>query len=410
MVSEEDVPKKICLNMIFRQEEHVIKRCLDNIKHLCDSYVCVNTYDKDEDGVEDKSTEIIKDVMGKAGIPGDISYDVWDKDFGRSRTLAIRRAEVWLKSRGENLDHWFLMFMDADNHVHRNDEQQDIFDGKKFYLTENMRKGLKAHRYHVDMKSGETKYSYAWMVSLSKTWKWEYPLHEYVTTDEEGIIPSKIEGCYVYSGREGNRSKNPNKYSDDAEVFKKFLVDKPDDARATFYLAQSLRDAGKHEEAAEYYIKRGEITNSFYEERYSSYIEAAKIRASMFDKYDLYLVLGHLSEAMNICNWRKEAAYFYIRICRHKEKYGLGYRIGKAFLDIKKEEVEKKSLLFIDQMVYDWGFDDEYSVCAFYSEKYDVAYKHMCLAAPFDSERIGKNLGFFKKISKDKWHPDYISK
>ena len=430
--------------MIVRMDSDVLRRCLENVGHLCDAYYILDTRLEGEEYMKDT----VEKVMGPKNVPGEVGEDPWDDDFGRSRTLAIRRAEKWLKGRGEILSDWYLMFMDADNHLHINGEPQDKFDGEKFYLTDEMRLNLNADRYQVDMKSGSTSYAYAWMVSLRRTWKWEYPLHEYVTTDDKDIKSGKINGCYIWSAREGFRSKNDDKYLRDANVFKKYLETHPDDARATFYLGQSLRDYTQQinkfilevtkkiqdakdeeleglnkeleehkknyeaitEEAADAYEKRGNMEGTFAEERYSSYVEAAKLRVQDLDKNDIDKIFAMLGRAVDICNWRLEAPYYYIRICRHKKYYGQGYRYGLGFLDIKKEDVAKKSILFMENHIYDSAFLDELSVCSFYAGDHSLAFKLMSACVVYEPERISKNMAFFKDMPKEIWHPLYTGK
>ena len=392
--------KKICLNMIVKNESHIMKRCLENISHLVDAIYILDT------GSEDDTIKIIEDYLKEKNIPGCVTSDPWDKNFGRSRTLALRRAEEWLKGRGEDLNSWYAMFHDADNSIHIDGEASDEFNGKKFYLTDDMKKNLKAHRIMCNMKSGGSTYDYCFMVSLTKVWTWKCVLHEYVDCEDKNIIQGKVKGFYIDSGREGFRSKNPNKYKDDADVFYKFLEENPNDDRGTFYLAQSLRDAGINDEAIKYYIKRADMENTFEEERYCSYIEAAKIMTSKIDSYDFNLIVGYLMQAIDLIPWKLEAVYYLMIACRQKNKFKMSYALAKGFQNIKLEDVMKRSILFTEEHIYKHGYADELSLAAFYSGDYKLSYYYMCLSAPYDSDRIGKNLSYFKDIPIEKWALD----
>ena len=88
--------KKICLNMIVKNESAVIQRCLESIKHLIDYWVIVDT--GSTDGTQEKILSYMED------IPGELHERPW-KDF------ASNRNQVLELSRGKGD---YLLFIDAD--------------------------------------------------------------------------------------------------------------------------------------------------------------------------------------------------------------------------------------------------------------------------------------------------------
>src|SRR3989304_7603458 len=76
---------KICLNMIVRDEEHVIGETLECMSKYIDYYVISDT------GSVDKTKEVIKTFFDSKNIKGEIYDDVW-KNFGHNRTLALQEC------------------------------------------------------------------------------------------------------------------------------------------------------------------------------------------------------------------------------------------------------------------------------------------------------------------------------
>ena len=55
--------RALCLNMIVKNESHVIRRCLDSVRPFIDSWVIVDT--GSTDGTEDIIREHLKDIPGQ---------------------------------------------------------------------------------------------------------------------------------------------------------------------------------------------------------------------------------------------------------------------------------------------------------------------------------------------------------
>ena len=60
----------------------------------------------------------------------------------------------------------------------------------------------------------------------------------------------------MYTDGARSQQSQTAKFLHDAEVLRRALIDEPDNARYAFYLAQSLRDAGKPAEAITAYERR----------------------------------------------------------------------------------------------------------------------------------------------------------
>ena len=93
----------LCLNMIVKNESHIIKNTLTNLlkKVKFDYWVISDT------GSTDNTKELITEFFKEADIPGELFDDEW-KDFGHNRTIAL--AHAFGKSK-------YLMVFDADDEI-----------------------------------------------------------------------------------------------------------------------------------------------------------------------------------------------------------------------------------------------------------------------------------------------------
>ena len=77
----------LCLNMIVKNESHLIEKTLNN---LC-SYIKFTYWVICDTGSSDNTVSIIKKFFLEKNIPGEMFHHTW-KDFGYNRTLALSAA------------------------------------------------------------------------------------------------------------------------------------------------------------------------------------------------------------------------------------------------------------------------------------------------------------------------------
>jgi len=387
---------RFCLNMIVRDESHVIIRCLDNVKHLLDAVAIVDT------GSLDNTVELIEGYLSQHKIRGGVTREPW-RNFGHNRTSAIRYAEKvvagidgglpnrpvskeeWDKvGRGGN---WYLLFMDADNTLCADKGERFGPDRTK----------LVADQYLIDMRQSTVTYTYNWLVKLDlrgkRRWHWIGVLHEYLGAEGDwNPTLGKVTGGYIISGREGSRNKDPVKYLADAVVLERELVSQPKNERYWFYLAQSYRDAVRYDEAIRCYLKRAEM-GGWAEEVFISYLEVAKMQLGRPET--AHKGYEHLLRAIEIRPSRLEPAYYLVRACRLARLFKIGWLIASQFID--REQTQET--LFVDWNITNWMFLDEAAVCAYHAgDKENCkklsqrAIKQAPNMPPAELERIKKNL------------------
>ena len=238
----------ICLNMIVKNEEKNIKKCLTNLTKQIkfDSIIICDT------GSNDNTVNIINNFLIENKITGEIFHNEWI-NFAHNRTLALEHAY--------NKSDYVLIF-DAD----------DLFDGE-FKLPEI----LVCDKY--SLKFGKDFFYYRPCL-VNNRLKWEYIgiLHEYISlkpNQNKEIISGVIDGnYYINFGTHGCRSQDPNKYLNDAILLENAcndnsLEDTTIKNRYTFYCANSYYDAANFESSLFHYKKVIDSENWNQEKYYS---------------------------------------------------------------------------------------------------------------------------------------------
>jgi len=221
------MPTTICLNMIVKNESHVIVPTLENLcSHIrFDYWVICDT------GSTDSTRDIIREFFAKKSIQGELVEHEW-VNFGHNRTKALECAF-------NKTDYVFIF--DADDKICGSLN----FD----FLEDPNKKLMDAYTFTIG-----TSFVYKRVLLMNNRLKWQYRgvLHEYLAPLELGrpMTDAHVPGNYhVESCRTGSRNMNPRKYVDDANVLKNaYEVEKDRDPglamRYVFYCAQSYKDAG----------------------------------------------------------------------------------------------------------------------------------------------------------------------
>ncbi len=221
----------LCLNMIVKNESHIIK---DTLTKLLNKVPSIDYWVISDTGSTDNTKEIILDFFKERKIKGELIDDEW-KDFGHNRTKALENA--FGKSK-------YLIIFDADDEICGN-----------FVLPE-----LILDSYHLQFGDvNGASYTRVQIVNNNKRWKYVGVLHEVITSLETVNGSDIIRGnYYTLSGKTGARSRDPNKYLNDALILEKAYNEafqNKDDlyTRYGFYCANSYYDSGKWEDAIKWY-------------------------------------------------------------------------------------------------------------------------------------------------------------
>jgi len=230
ILNEVIIKPTLCLNMIVKDESHIIVDTLTKLlnKIKFDYWVISDT------GSTDNTKELITEFFKNHNIKGELFEDKW-QDFGYNRTKALEHA--YNKSE-------YVLIFDADDEI--------VGD---FVLPE-----LTKDSYFFQFGSEQgTSYIRIQIVNNKKKWKYVGVLHEMITCIEHSDSSETITGNYfTISGRTSSRNRDENKYLKDALILEKAYEEciKNNDTlyhRYGFYCANSYFDSGKWEDAIKWY-------------------------------------------------------------------------------------------------------------------------------------------------------------
>jgi glycosyltransferase involved in cell wall biosynthesis len=353
---------RICLSMIVKNESAVIERCLQSVRPFIHAWAIADT------GSSDGTQAIVRRTL--ADLPGELIERPW-VDFSTNRNQALQLAA----QHGE-----YALIIDADEVL----ESDPGFAWPK----------LDAPGYLLELVYGDTRYRRVALPRLDGQWEWRGVLHEALNS-EQAANAKFLPGLRIKVFSDGARSQQTQeeKFTRDAEVLRKALLKEPDNARYAFYLAQSLRDAGKTAESIVAYEKRVAM-GGWAEEVYFSKLQIGALKerlgAAPGEIMRAYL------EAYDYRPARAEAPCEFARYCRLQQRYV----VARDFARIAAAAPLPDDVLFIDRTVYDWRARDELAVAAYWCGDRELSAK-LCrelLADPrlpdVQRERMTKNLGF----------------
>ncbi|MFF6984706.1 glycosyltransferase [Streptomyces sp. NPDC008343] len=312
----------ICLCMIVKNESAVIERCLASVRDLISTWVISDT------GSTDGTQQLIRSML--EGIPGDLYEEPW-VDFGHNRTLNIRHA------RGK-AD--YLLLLDADQVLCQYGDLPR----------------LSADAYMV-RHEGNTEYRIRRLVRGDIAWRYEGVTHEYLTT--EGAVDQAHLDTLVIQ-HYGDGGARHDKFERDARLLGAEMERDPTNSRTVFYLAQTLRDMGKAQEAIALYERRAEM-GGWSEEVYYSLLQVGVLKA---DSGDWPGGMDALVRAWESRPSRLEACYQLCSRLRVKGQYRAAHAIASAGVDQQPSD----DVLFVDSWLYRWGLLFEYSISAYWTE------------------------------------------
>ena len=318
----------ICLNMIVKDESHVIEKTLRNIvKHIP-----ISTYLICDTGSTDNTIQVIKKTMEDLNIDGEVLEHEW-KNFEHNRNLALKAA----KGKAE-----YAFIFDADDFIHGSDGSVKL------------PKKLAATGYNFKFYSPGCAYVRPLLVRLNEPWEFEGVVHECLSHPHNPQMVT-IEGDYtVESGRSGSRNKDPRKYEKDAilleTAFKNPATKKGLLPRYAFYCGQSWMDDGKLQKGIEWYKKCVfELPNWSEEKYYSCYrIGQCLTRLGKPEEAVFYFLL-----ASDFSSERLEAVIEAAKIYYSKSKHTVGHSLLTSYIGkIQTSNDVPANSLFAPQNVY----------------------------------------------------------
>lgn len=327
--------RKICLNMIVKNEADKIEKCLRAVADYISCWVIGDT------GSTDGTQDIINNFFRSRALPGEL-HGFPFRTFDQARNAALDLA------RNSRLDYDYILFVDADMELVVDDE--------------DFARKLTADVYQVLQTSGVA-YWNSRLLRRGAEARYVGVTHEYLSL-EDGTT-EQLDGVRFVDHASG--TNRAGKFARDAALLRDGLATETDPflrTRYTFYLANSLRDDGDLAEALEQYEARARL-GYWQEEVFASLLNAAKIKAQLNHPADA--VIETFEKAAAACPSRTaEAMHDAARFCRDHGLYERGYQLAR-----RGENAEiPRSGLFVSEWVYRYGLLDEMAVAASWTDRH----------------------------------------
>ncbi|SJM37472.1 Glycosyl transferase family 2 [Psychrobacter pasteurii] len=365
----------LCLNMIVKDESHIIEATLHNIcQHFPITYWAIC-----DTGSSDNTIELIEQFFQKKGIQGHIYREPW-KNFSHNRNVALKQCVG--KSD-------YVLIFDADDHV----------TGEINLPNLDPKTGADSYLMQFTSESGAMKYLRKLIIKNDSSYSWRGVLHEFIQCNRSETV-AQIQGDYaIVSGRKGNRSLDKNKYQKDAQILKDAFIEAQDSdllPRYAFYCAQSYRDAAMIDEAIKWYKKRIEIKAGWADERYCSYVELGLLyeRKKDFDQALHYWQQGIVHDPK-----RAECWYHMARRHSWSKHTELAYVFGRQAAQLPMPTGNR---LFLAKNIYHYWSAYEWCINAYklghYEESYQ-AFKQLVTHCPQDLlQKVAHQMSSYKHL------------
>ena len=211
--------------MIVKNEEEVLRQCLDSVNALCDEIIIVDT------GSTDKTKQIAREYTDKV-----LDFK-WIDDFSAARNFAFEQATFP-----------YILWLDADDVL--KDEDQKKFKKLKEELDDSV--DAVSMLYHIDFDEFDhPTFSYRRnrLVKRDRNFKWIGPVHEYLEV-YGNILSSDIAVTHRKADKSGAATANDR----NLKIYEKRLERGEEfSSRDLFYYANELKDHCYYQKAVSYY-------------------------------------------------------------------------------------------------------------------------------------------------------------
>lgn len=365
---------RIGLVSIVKDETTILSRLLVSVKPHVDIYLFCDT------GSTDGTAEFLEKYLADNGLEGFVARHPW-YDFGTNRNMCLDEMKNYLPAilRPE-----YLLLPDADFELRVKDPKWV----EKIPYDYNL----------IAYEGGSLSYRQATLINARKDCRYYGVTHEYIScsdVNEQGeaaFTKGQFNGITFVHHKDG--ANRVDKFERDERMLKESLETNPSDARSVFYLAQTLENLGKYDEAITYYSLRIQA-GGWYEEVWFSMYKIGACKMKRGDSTDSFV--NDLFAAYDFVPTRSEPLFYLVQAYRVEKKYSLCIMLGIFGNTLP---IPKDQHLFIENSIYNWQFKDELSQCLYWKGSYDdskMVMEELLKDAGVPDEqktRISENLAF----------------
>ena len=355
---------KIVLILMIKNEERILKRCLEAVEHVVDAF-CIH-----DTGSTDSSVEIAKEFLKTR--KGSVTTSVW-KDFGHNRSLSFKEAQSYVKKTLKwNPSECYGLLLDAD---------------MVFVPGSLKEQNLTNPGYTIVQKNGSLEYSNTRLVRFDYNWVCKCVTHEY-WDGPTSSLPRSV--CFIDDRNDGGCKSD--KFERDARLLEQGLKDEPNNVRYLFYLAQTYHCLGRNKEAIRWYKKRIQVGGWVEEVWYSYYmIGTCHQLLGNIPKFEEWMLRAYAYRPS-----RAEPLYKLARYFREQSQHYKAYQ----YVEMGTAIEPTSDVLFVESDVYKGLFEYERSILDFYVKGKEAGLKsttRFMLRSGLFQQTVLSNLVFYAK-------------
>jgi tetratricopeptide (TPR) repeat protein len=323
---------KIVLILMIKNEEKILKRCLEAVSSVVDCFCICDT------GSTDNSVSIANEYLNNH--TGCVNVVPW-KNFGYNRTASFDKAKSYVKNVLEwNLEETYGLLLDAD---------MVFIPGKLRHQT------LTETGYTFIQSNGELDYCNTRFIRMDYPWKCLGVTHEYWSGP---TVPLSKDICYIDDRNDGGCKHD--KFERDQRLLEDGLKEEPTNVRYMFYLAQTYHCIGDLDKSNKMYKRRIKAGGWDEEIWYSHYIIGKNyLNMNNIPKFEEWMLRAHAYRYSRAEPIAKLAEYFRV-VGQHYKAY--------HYIQLGRKISYPSDSLFIEKNVYYGKFDYEASIIEYYTQ------------------------------------------
>ncbi|HWK53800.1 MAG TPA: glycosyltransferase [Hyphomicrobiales bacterium] len=318
----------LCLFMIVKNETLHMPRLIANVAPLIDHAVICDT------GSTDSTLECTRDALQQHGVAYTLHQHEW-RNFGHNRTLALRAARGICD---------YLLTLDADS---------ELVYQPSAAIKPQLATRLDEYSLTLEHGSLEFRRMVIFKDDPRIDWQCVGAVHEYFTAGAHNATRGHVADIRIRTVGEAGGVRS-GRFERDLALLRDEVAHNPQDTRAQFYLAQTLRDLGRPQESAVEYRKRATM-GGWHEEVYYSLFQAAVLDG---DAYDLLRAFAYRPG-------RADAAYACAKAFRDQQDHALALLVCERYQ--ANRHLAADDVLFIARDPKQWGMELEHALARYYT-------------------------------------------
>lgn len=313
-----------------KNEERILKRCLEAVEHVVDAF-CIH-----DTGSTDNTVQIAEEFLQTH--KGCVSVSKW-KNFGHNRTRSFKEAQTYVRNGLKwDLKETYGLLLDAD---------------MVFVPGTLKEQTLGEPGYTLVQLNGSLEYSNTRLVRMDYAWTCKGVTHEYWDGPTSNLAKSI---CHIDDRNDGGCKSD--KFERDARLLEQGLKDEPENVRYLFYLAQTYNCLHRYKDSTEFYKKRIKAGGWDEEVWYSHYMIGENYhRLGNIPKFEEWMLRAHAFRPS-----RAEALYKLAKHFRETAKHYKAYQYVEEGTRISYPP----DVLFVERQVYEGLFEYERSILDYY--------------------------------------------